>query len=202
MYVEKNVSFTKELAVVVARNTKGEISIYPVVETIHNNNICHLVIAPAPIDQKIATKARKLARKTMQQLQGAGVFGIEMFVAQDGNVLINEIAPRVHNSGHYTTEACVTSQFEQHIRAVTGLPLGSTKMKVPAAVMINILGERTGQVDAKGFERVLAIPNVSVHIYGKMETKLERKMGHLTVIGETVEECLRKAKKARKLLTI
>ncbi len=202
LYVEKNVSFTKELAVVVARNTKGEIAIYPVVETIHKNNICHLVIAPAPIDQKIATKASKLARKTMQQLQGAGVFGIEMFVTKDGNVLINEIAPRVHNSGHYTTEACVTSQFEQHIRAVTGLPLGSTKMKMPAAVMINILGERTGQVDAKGLEKVLAIPNVSVHIYGKMETKLERKMGHITVIGETVAECLLIAKKSRKLLSI
>jgi 5-(carboxyamino)imidazole ribonucleotide synthase len=138
----------------------------------------------------------------MQHLKGAGVFGIEMFLTKNGKVTINEIAPRVHNSGHYTIEACVTSQFEQHIRAITGLPLGSTEMLVPASVMINILGERNAKADVLGLDKALQIPNVSVHIYGKIETKMERKMGHVTVIGQSIKECLKKAKKVRKLLTI
>lgn len=202
LYVEKFVPFVKEMAVIVARSTKGEIKTYPVVETIHKNNICHIVKAPAPVADKIKQKAENLAIKTMEQLQGAGVFAIEMFLTKNGDVLINELAPRVHNSGHFTIEACVTSQFEQHIRAVTGLPLGETNMILPAAVMINILGERNGKVEITGLDDVLKIPNVAVHIYGKMETKIERKMGHITVIGKTLEECLEKANKARSLLTI
>ena len=125
-----------------------------------------------------------------------------MFLTETEEILINEIAPRVHNSGHYTIEACVTSQFEQHIRAITGLPLGSTDMILPAAVMINILGERNDKAEVSGLDKVLQIPNVFVHIYGKMETKLERKMGHITVIGKTIEECMQKAKEARALITI
>jgi len=202
LYVEKFVPFSKELAVVVARNTKGEIVTYPVVETVHKNNICHLVLAPAPVDAKLIKQAKDLAVQTMKELKGAGVFAIEMFLTKTGKIVINEIAPRVHNSGHYTIEACVTSQFEQHIRAVTGMPLGATKMIVPAAVMINILGERTGKTEATGLDKALQIPEVSVHIYGKIETKLERKMGHITVVGKTLEECLEKAKQARKLITI
>lgn len=202
LYVEKFVPFIKELAIMIARNTKGEITPYPVVETIHKNNICHIVLAPAPVLDKIKEKGKQLAIKTMRQLKGAGAFGIEMFLTKDGKVLINEIAPRVHNSGHYTIEACVTSQFEQHVRAITGLPLGSPNMILPAAAMINILGEQNGTAEIKGLDKALQIPNVFVHIYGKMETKLERKMGHITVIGKTVDECLRKAKKARKLISI
>lgn len=202
LYIEQFVPFEKELAIMVARSTKGNIVSYPVVETFHKNNICHIVIAPAQVDEKTQKKAKQLGEKVMKQLKGAGVFGIEMFLTKDGKVLINEIAPRVHNSGHYTTEACATSQFEQHIRAITGLPLGNPAMIVPAAVMINILGERNGPVDVKGLDKALAIPNVFVHIYGKKDTKIERKMGHITVIGESIEECLKKAKKARKLLAI
>lgn len=202
LYVEKFVPFIKELAIVVARSTRGEIATYPVVETIHRNNICHTVMAPAIVDKKIITKAKKLATKTMQQLKGAGVFGIEMFLMNNGNVLINEISPRVHNSGHYTVEACMTSQFEQHIRAITGLPLGKTEMILPASVMINILGTRTGNAEVTGLDKALKITNVFVHIYGKIETKLERKMGHITVIGKTITECLRKARMARKYLSI
>jgi len=202
LYVEKFVPFSKELAVVVARNTKGEIVTYPVVETVHKNNICHLVLAPAPVDAKLIKQAKDLAVQTMKELKGAGVFAIEMFLTKTGKIVINEIAPRVHNSGHYTIEACVTSQFEQHIRAVTGMPLGATSMITPAAVMINILGERTGRAETTGLDKALQIPGVSVHIYGKIETKLERKMGHITVIGKTLEACLEKAKQARKLITI
>jgi 5-(carboxyamino)imidazole ribonucleotide synthase len=202
LYVEQFVPFEKELAIMIARSAKDEIVLYPVVETIHKNNILHISIAPARVDKKIVDKAKKFAIKTMKLLHGAGVFGIEMFLTKDHKVLINEIAPRVHNSGHYTDEACATSQFEQHIRAITGLPLGNPDMLVPAAVMINILGERLGPVDVQGMDKVLAIPGAYVHIYGKKETKPERKMGHITVIGDTIENVLTKAIKARKLLTI
>ncbi len=202
LYVEQYVPFEKELAIMIARGGKGEIVPYPVVETIHKNNILHLCIAPARVDKKIADKAKNFAIKTMEHLHGAGVFGIEMFLTKDHKVLINEIAPRVHNSGHYTTEACATSQFEQHIRAITGLPLGKPDMVVPAAVMVNILGERLGPVDVQGMDKVLAIPGAYVHIYGKKETKPERKMGHITVIGDKIEDVIKKAEKARKLLSI
>jgi 5-(carboxyamino)imidazole ribonucleotide synthase len=202
LYVEKFVKFKKELAIMVARNIKGEIATYPVVETIHQNNICHVVKAPAEISPTIQRKAEKLAKQVMQYLKGAGVFGIEMFLTKDDKILINEIAPRVHNSGHYTIEACVTNQFEQHIRAVTGLPLGKTEMLVPAAVMINILGERLGPVDVQGLQKALAIPEISVHIYGKADTKMERKMGHITATDKTVKKAHTKALKARKHLKI
>jgi 5-(carboxyamino)imidazole ribonucleotide synthase len=201
LYVEKFVPFIKELAVVVARSTKGEIATYPVVETVHKNNILHTLFAPARIDLKIQNKARKLASKVMEQLKGAGVFGIEMFLTKDGKVLINEIAPRVHNSGHYTIEASITNQFEQHIRAITGLPLGKTDLLM-SAVMVNILGDRSGEAQVKGLEKALAIPNVAVHIYGKAETRVERKMGHITVIDKSLTKALKKANLAREFIKI
>ena len=202
LYVEQFVPFEKELAVMIARGCNNEIVPYPVVETIHKNNILHITIAPARVDKKIVDKARNFAVKTMKHLHGAGVFGIEMFLTKDHKVLINEIAPRVHNSGHFTIEACATSQFEQHIRAITGLPLGKPDMVVPAAVMINILGERLGPVDVQGMDKVLAIPGAYVHIYGKKETKPERKMGHITLIGDKIEDVLANAIKARELVSI
>lgn len=202
LYVEKYVPFIKELAIMVARNTKGDIATYPTVETIHKNNICHTVFAPAPIDEKIRKKAEKLGKKVMQQLEGAGVFGIEMFLTKEGDLLVNEIAPRVHNSGHYTIEACVTNQFAQHIRAITGLPLGNTDMLTPAAVMVNILGDRLAPADHMGLEKALAIPGVSVHIYGKKDTKVERKMGHITVIDRNIDLAYNKATLARKYISI
>lgn len=202
LYVEKFVPFNKELSVVAARDINGNIVEYPVVETIHKNNICHTVIAPAPINKKLTEKAKQLAFQVMDHLQGAGVFAIEMFLTNDGDILVNEIAPRVHNSGHLTIEACVTSQFEQHIRAVTGLPLGNTDMTSPASVMVNILGDRTGNAEPEGLDKALKIPGVSVHIYGKTETKPERKMGHITAIADTTENALIKAKEARELISI
>jgi 5-(carboxyamino)imidazole ribonucleotide synthase len=130
------------------------------------------------------------------------VFGVELFQTADDQVLVNEIAPRVHNSGHYTIEACAVSQFEQHIRAITGLPLGPTDLRVPAAVMINILGERDGPVELEGLDRALAMPGVAVHIYGKADTKVDRKMGHLTATGATTAEACQRAQKARNSITI
>ncbi|MCW1949390.1 MAG: 5-(carboxyamino)imidazole ribonucleotide synthase [Candidatus Shapirobacteria bacterium] len=202
LYVEKFVPFIKELSVVVARSLISDIATYPVVETIHQNNICHLVLAPAQIDIEIQDKAKKLAYNVVDCLNGAGVFAIEMFLTADNQVLVNEIAPRVHNSGHYTIEACYTSQFEQHIRAISGLPLGRTDLKVPAAVMINILGDRLGPAQTEGLEKALAVPGVSIHIYGKTETKPERKMGHITVLDNNLDDAVKKAKLVRSYIKI
>ncbi len=202
LYIEKFVPFSKELSVVVARSIKGDLAVFPVCETFHKNNICHVVMAPARVSKKVKKNAELLAKKVMRSLKGAGVFGIEMFLTKTGKVLINEIAPRVHNSGHYTIEACQTSQFEQHIRAITGLPLGKTNMTSPAAVMINILGERTGFTELKGLKKALALSEVFVHIYGKIETKIDRKMGHITALGKNLTDAYRKARLARKYISI
>jgi len=202
LYVEKYMPFIKELAVMVARSTKGEIATYQVVETIHKNNILHVVKAPAVINSQTSRKARNLAKKVMQHLKGAGVFGIEMFLIKSGKVLVNEIAPRVHNSGHYTIEACVTNQFAQHIRAISGLPLGKTDMLVGAAVMVNILGERAGSAEVSGIEKALRLSQTYVHIYGKKDTKMERKMGHITAVDKSLEKAYKKAKLARKFISI
>ena len=136
-------------------------------------------------------------------LKGAGVFGgIELFLTSDGELMVNEIAPRVHNSGHFTIEACRTSQFEQHIRAITGLPLGSGEMVVPAACMINILGERDGPTKLKGVEKALQNPYTSVHIYGKSPTKVDRKMGHITVTAKNLKLAVAGAREAREAVQL
>jgi len=201
-YVEKFIPFVKELAVVVARGQSGEIVVYPPVETIHQNNICHLVIAPAPVELGIVKKAEQLASDIISILNGVGIFAIEMFLTSEDELIVNEIAPRVHNSGHQTIEANETSQFEQHIRAITGMPLGETDLKTSYAVMINILGERTGVAAISGVEEALKIPGVSVHIYGKIHTRPERKMGHITVIGSDLNMTIEKAKLARSKISI
>lgn len=202
LYAERFVPFDKELAVMVARSMNGDIALYPIVQTIQERNICVEVLAPAPVDDDIIQRATAVAKSVAELLQGAGTFGIEMFLTSDGNVLVNEIAPRVHNSGHYTTEASRTSQFEQHVRAISGLPLGDTSLVVPAAVMINILGERDGPTKLEGLAEALAVPETSIHLYGKSPTKIDRKMGHITSTGETLEEALGHAREARKALSI
>ncbi len=202
LYVEKFAPFIKEVAVVGARDVKGNIELFPVVETIHKNNICHTVIAPASVDDAIRLKAENLGRKVIELLNGVGVFAVEMFVLSSGEILINEIAPRVHNSGHFTIEGSETSQFEQHMRAISGMPLKTSEMKYPHAVMVNILGERSGEVDLKGMEDAHSLGDTVVHIYGKTETRPERKMGHLTVTGSDKEEVMRKAIEARKRVSI
>lgn len=202
LYAEKLVNFQKELAVMVARSRNGETITYPVVETIQERNICIEVIAPAMIEQQETNKAQQIALKVANHLKGAGVFGIELFLTDDRQILVNEIAPRVHNSGHYTIEACATSQFTQHIRAIMGLPLGSTELIVPAAVMINILGEHNGIPTITGLEEAHAIEDISVHFYGKTPTKIDRKMGHITATGATVQEAKARAQRARSLIGI
>ncbi len=202
LYAEKFVPFHKELAVMVARSIAGDVAVYPVVETIHERNICIEVLAPAPVGKSVRKTAEKLAAKVAALLDGAGMFGIEMFLNKDGVVLVNEIAPRVHNSGHYTMDASRTSQFEQHIRAISGLPLGATDLTAPAAVMINILGEHDGPTEVVGLDEALAIPEVSVHLYGKSPTKIDRKMGHINATGKTIAEARKRAQTARKHLKI
>lgn len=202
LYAERYIPFVKELAVMVARGMQGDIKTYPVVETIHQRNICLEVIAPAEVPAGIRKKAEAIALKTAKQLEGAGMFGIEMFLTKDNHVLVNEIAPRVHNSGHYTMDACRVSQFEQHIRAITGLPLGNTELVVPAAVMVNILGERNGLTKITGLEEALAQPHTSVHVYGKSPTKLDRKMGHINATGSSTQVARKRARSARKKVGI
>jgi 5-(carboxyamino)imidazole ribonucleotide synthase len=160
------------------------------------------VLAPAEVDPDVAEKAEQVALQAANHLEGAGVFGIEMFLTETGEIIVNEIAPRVHNSGHYTIEACETSQFANHVRAITGMDLGPTAMKVPAAVMVNILGERDGPVELSGVEQAEKIPGVTVHLYGKSPTKTDRKMGHITATGDTLEEARQNAEQARRLISI
>ncbi len=202
LYAEQVVPFVKELAVMVARSTTGEISAYPVVETVHERNICVEVLAPAPVDAATAAKAERLATDVAGLLEGAGMFGIEMFLTAAGEVLVNEIAPRVHNSGHYTQDASRTSQFEQHVRAITGLPLGPTYLTAPAAAMVNVLGERDGPTEVAGVADALAVPQTNLHLYGKSPTKVDRKMGHITATGGDVTEARERARAARRRLTV
>lgn len=202
LYVERYIPFKQELAVIAARSTRGDIAIYPVVETIQKKNICHMVVVPARVNEDVSFRATMLAQTVMSRLAGAGVFGIEMFQDQDDQVLVNEIAPRVHNSGHFSIEACTTSQFEQHIRAITGLPLGDTRMLVPAAVMVNILGTRSGDANVRGLAEALSYRATAVHIYGKAEVRPERKMGHITATGQDVESVIQKAVLARNAIEI
>lgn len=202
LYVEQFVPFVKELAVMVARDVNGNVRSYPVVETIQEHHICHTVIAPAPVDSNIAKQAQRLAERLVSHLKGAGVFGVEMFLTEKGDILVNEISPRVHNSGHYTIEACVTSQFEQHVRAVCGLPLGDTTMTVSAAVMVNILGQRQGVAAMQGLVEALTIDGVALHFYGKTESKTERKMGHITAIADDIATATKKAQQASNKIEI
>ncbi|GKV27316.1 hypothetical protein SLEP1_g36502 [Rubroshorea leprosula] len=190
LYVEKWAPFVKELAVIVARGRDNSIVCYPVVETIHRENICHIVKAPADVPWKIRTLATDVAYKAVSSLQGAGVFAVELFLTGDGQVLLNEVAPRPHNSGHHTIESCYTSQFEQHLRAVVGLPLGDPSMKTPSAIMYNLLGEEEGE---PGFilahqliARALGISGATAHWYDKPEMRKQRKMGHITIVGPSM----------------
>jgi len=179
LMVEKFVNFKMEVSVIAARNTKGDIVTYPLVENIHENNILKMTIAPARVSDDVIKDAGKIARKTMEVLKGAGVFGIEMFIDQDGKILINEIAPRVHNSGHHTLQSCKTSQFEQHLRAILGLELGSTDL-IHKTVMCNILGPDGFEGKYKPVE--LEKDNVYLKMYGKDISKPQRKIGHFNVV--------------------
>jgi phosphoribosylaminoimidazole carboxylase PurK protein len=202
LYAECHVPFARELAVMVARGRDGAIAPFPVVETKHDASILRWTVAPAPIDAAVRERAELLAMAAVERLAGAGVFGVEMFLTPDGELLINEIAPRVHNSGHYSIEACQTSQFAQHLLAITGQPLGSTAMIQPAAAMVNILGERAGAAEPTGAGEAAARYGAAVHWYHKRDVAPLRKMGHLTVTGGDAGECLELALAAREVIDV
>jgi len=179
LMVEKFVNFKMEVSVIAVRNTKGEIATYPMVENIHEDNILKITIAPARVSDDVIRNAGEMAKKIMQVLNGAGVFGIEMFIDQNNKILINEIAPRVHNSGHHTLQSCKTSQFEQHLRAILGLDLGSTDL-VHKTVMYNILGPDGFEGKYKPVK--LEKDGVYLKMYGKNVSKPQRKLGHFNVV--------------------
>ncbi|KAF8056596.1 phosphoribosylaminoimidazole carboxylase [Lyophyllum atratum] len=186
LYAEKWVPFAKEIAVMVVRTVDGEVQSYPAVETIHKDNICHLVFAPLRSrDPTLSRRAREVAEAAVKTFTGAGVFGVEMFLMEDGGIYINEIAPRPHNSGHYTIEACETSQYENHLRAILNLPLGSTALKVPSTVMLNLIGHSSMDEITTTTRVALTIPGASVHLYGKSECRKGRKMGHITIVADS-----------------
>lgn len=202
LYAEAMIPFAKELAVIVVRDMMGTIVLYPTTQTLHTRHICDTTITPAPVPTNIAHQAQELARQTISLFKGAGAFGVEMFLLPNDTLLVNEIAPRVHNSGHYSIEYCDVSQFENHVRAVTGLPLKTPTSASGVAVMKNILGERNAPAEPEGIEQARALGSVSVHLYNKHETKIDRKMGHLTVVAKTIEEAVQKAERARALVHI
>ena len=184
--LEEYIPFERELAVIAARSFRGEVVIYPVVETQQEEQVCRRVIAPADISPKVAVEIEKIARTLLNSLQTVGVFGIELFLTADDKVLVNEVAPRTHNSGHFSMDACVTSQFEQHLRAVCGMELGNTAMICPSAVMVNLLGYEISQSDYMSKrQQIEQIPQAHVHWYGKTQSRPGRKLGHVTVLLDT-----------------
>ena len=186
LLVEEFVPFERELAVMAARSVTGEIVVYPIVETQQKNQVCRRVVAPADLPTATVMEVETIAHTLLESLQVVGIFGIELFLTREGKILVNEVAPRTHNSGHYTIDACTTSQFEQQLRAVCGLPLGSPALTCDGAVMINLLGYEHSESDYLDKRQQLAeIPGAVVHWYGKTESRLGRKLGHVTVSLET-----------------
>jgi phosphoribosylaminoimidazole carboxylase, PurK protein len=216
-YAEEKVDFEKEIAVVVVRSPDGRSAAYPCVEMVFDPrvNLCDSVLAPARIAPELRAEAERIAlaavaaicsasEKSGSPASGsAGVFGVEMFLTKGGSILVNEIAPRPHNSGHFTIEACASSQFDQYARLLLGLPLGSIELLRPA-MMVNLLGDEgaKGEPEYLGVEGALSVPGVALHLYGKREVRPFRKMGHLTALGGTVDEAIARAEAARSLISI
>jgi 5-(carboxyamino)imidazole ribonucleotide synthase len=185
--VEKWMDIDKEVSVIVFRNGKGEIDCLPVGENIHKDHILHQTIVPARITAEQANLAREYAVKIADKLQLIGTLAVEMFITKDGELYINELAPRPHNSGHYSINACLTSQFQQHIRAICNWPLGKSTL-IKSAVMVNILGEHVEKV----IEKIEHFSDFNLHLYGKKEAKIKRKMGHVTIVTDNIEDALKK----------
>ena len=203
--VEKLIPFKNELAVIVARNPSGEVKTYPVVEMeFHPEaNQVEYVVCPARIDEGVANKARALATKVSEAFKHVGLLAVEMFQTEDDEILVNEVAPRPHNSGHYSFEASYTNQFEQQVRAILDLPLGNTDSKV-GGVMVNLVGAEghTGQVVYQNIERILGMEGVTPHIYGKKETRPFRKMGHVTIVNKDLSEARRIAEEVKNAIKV
>ncbi len=203
--LEKLINFKKEISVIVARNVKGAVTAFPVVELVFHPeaNLVEYLFSPADISEEEEQKAQKIAGEVISKLNMTGLLAVEMFLTEDGEVLVNEVAPRPHNSGHQSIEANYTSQFEQHLRAIYGLPLGDTAAKIPSA-MVNLLGEDNfnGEALYEGLDEVLGISGVSVHLYGKKITKPFRKMGHVTIVDQDIDQLKEKAERVKHTLKV
>ena len=203
--LEELVPFEKEISVIVARSEKGEVTTFPAVEMVFHpeHNLVEYLFAPAQISVEVAQQADAIAKTIIDKLGMVGLLAVEMFVTKTDEVLVNEIAPRPHNSGHQTIEANVTSQYEQHLRAITGLPLGKTDLLLPSA-MVNLLGEAgySGPARYQGFEDVMNIKGVHVHLYGKAQTKPFRKMGHVTIVDQDIDSLKKKANFVKQTLKV
>jgi 5-(carboxyamino)imidazole ribonucleotide synthase len=196
--IEQLVDFEQELSVLVARGADGECRIYPVVENRHERGILRMTVAPSPVSSHIAVRSSDLARQAVALLKGVGVFCVELFHTPDDRLFINEIAPRPHNSGHYTLDACTVSQFEQQVRALCGLPLGEVRQLSPAA-MVNLIGaEAQAVTSGLGFNELLSTPGARLHLYGKKVVRPGRKMGHVTFLADTGEEAVALANRLMK----
>lgn len=202
LLVEAFVPFERELAILVARAPKGDHAVYPLVHTEQVDHRCHTVNAPAEVSSTVEEEARRVALGAVEAVNGVGITAVELFELADGRVLINELAPRPHNTGHYTIEACHTSQFENHVRAVFGWPLGDPSLAVPAAAMTNVLGQREATARPEGLTDALEVPGTAVHIYGKSEVRANRKMGHVTVTGSDAASVRMRAQKAASLIRL
>jgi 5-(carboxyamino)imidazole ribonucleotide synthase len=202
---EDFINIEKELAVIACRRPQGEVVLYPVVEMEFNNlaNQVEYVLSPARISNEILKKATSIALKVSESYNHIGIMAIELFLTSEGEILVNEVAPRPHNSGHYSIEASFTSQFEQHIRAILDLPLGNPKNKIPG-VMVNLVGRKgySGPVDYKNINQILAINGVSTYIYGKKETRPFRKMGHVTVVNKNINKAREIAEKVKEIIQV
>ena len=201
LMVEEFVPFDMEISVIACRGIDGMRVIYPVAENIHANSILDTTIVPARISETSMGKAKDIADRVMEVFEGVGTFCIELFVDNNENVSVNEVAPRPHNSGHYTIEGCFVNQFENHIRGITGLPFGCVDLISPT-VMVNLLGQSDGAASLLGLEDAYCEPNVRVHFYGKSESKTDRKMGHFTVTDKTIDGAIEKARKIRQVVRV
>jgi len=201
LMVEEFVPFEKEISIIACRGIDGTRAAYPVAENTHKNSTWDTTTVPAAISGAAAQKASRIAGQVMDVFEGVGTMGIELFLTAAGEISVNEVAPRPHNSGHYTIEGCFANQFENHIRAIVGLPFGSTGLRSPT-VMVNLLGESDGPARLLGLEEAYLDPNVHVHLYGKRESKIGRKMGHFTVIGDSLDGAVDKARELQKMIRI
>lgn len=199
LMVEECVEFEKEVSILACGSENGEMSVFPVAENVHKNSILDETTVPAKISEATAQKAMEVAKACLHAFKACGMLCMELFVTRQGHILVNELAPRPHNSGHYTIEGCYTSQFEQHVRAILGMPLGNPGLIRPTA-MKNLIGDHTAQAELLGVAEAYRFPNAKMHIYGKEVVKPGRKMGHITATGETLEEALAEVRGAHDAL--